>query len=164
MKKKYTVIEVTDEGLMRENVEYSQFDLINTQGVHARDLFSLDIGGDSTPMNPDHETAHPMVLPRTESIVISMGTVKAIVARTKVIVFEPEKPLVKQWASNFLKSVLSVYRSMQEEFDSEEVLSFELFCIEDVLKSTCDVYERRVLLFSPLVDSLMQQMDKEADA
>ena len=163
MKKKYSVIEVTDEGMMRDNVEYSQFDLISTQGVHARDLFSLDIGGDSTPMNPDHETVHPMILPRTDSIVISMGTIKAIVARTKVIIFEPEKPLVKQWATNFLKSVTSVYKSVQE-FDSDEMLSFELFCIEDVLKSTCDVYERRVILFSPLVDNLMQQMDKEADA
>ena len=163
MKKKYSVIEVTDEGVFRDNVEYSQFDLINTQGVHARDLFSLDIGGDSTPMNPDHETVHPMILPRADSIVISMGTIKAIVARTKVIVFEPEKPLVKQWATNFLKSVTSVYRSIQE-LDGDEVLSFELFCIEDVLKSTCDVYERRVILFSPLVDNLMQQMDKEADA
>ena len=163
MKKKYSVIEVTDEGLMNDNVEYSQFDLIDTQGIHARDLFSLDIGGDSTPMNPDQETVHPMILPRTDSIVISMGTIKAIVARTKVIIFEPEKPLVKQWANDFLKSVTSVYRSMQE-LDSEEMLSFELFCIEDVLKSTCDVYERRVILFSPLVDNLMQQMDKEADA
>ena len=57
---------------------------------------------------------------------------------------------------------MSVHKS-QLQFDSDEVLSFELFCIEEILKSTCEMYERRCLLFDPLVDNLLAQMDKEAD-
>lgn len=96
-KKKYSVIELGSDGTVKMT-RMSQMELID-EGIFARDLFSLDIGGDSVQATFDYATrlSHPVILPRNSAIVVSMGNIKALVNRSKVIVFEPERPLVKQW-------------------------------------------------------------------
>jgi hypothetical protein len=164
LEKKFSVIEIFEDGSI-QTCSRSSRDLIapnlekSANGISPRDLFALDIGPDVD----QHLTMHssiskrispPVILPRTDAIVVNIGSIKAVVGRQKITVFEPKQPLVKQWTYNFLKSI-------QSDYESENSLPFELFALENILKSTCEIFERRLLLFGPLVENVLLQLEKE---
>lgn len=157
---KLPCIEIRSDG-STSFFNYSSNDFLQS-GIHARDLFSLDIGLNNDILH-DKKTriSSPVILPRDDAVVISLGNIKAILFSDRLLLLEPNQVLVKQWCINFVKNLHRKKRinmdprrdSFRNEFESG---SFELFVIEDILKSTCDMFERRMHLFSPLVDNLLQ--------
>ena len=93
MKKNYDVVEINEEGAIN-STEVSQYSVISELGVHSRDFLNLEIDGAHSRQIDNPKSAHPMILPRANAIVVSMGSIKALLARKKVVLFEPEKPLV----------------------------------------------------------------------
>jgi len=41
---------------------------------------------------------------------------------------------------------------------------FELFVLEELLREMCDVYDRRMILYRPLVASLLKEVESASDA
>jgi hypothetical protein len=157
LEKKFSVIEIYVDGSIQACSRSSR-DLIanekSAKGISPRDLFALDIGPDvdqhlTVQSSIKKRISPPVILPRNGAIVVNIGSIKAVVEREKITIFEPKQPLVKQWTYNFLKSV-------QADYESENSLPFELFALENILKSTCETFERRLLLFEPLLDNILQ--------
>ena len=158
MKKKYSVLEIDDTGKMqtffRTSEDFIYDGKTNKEGIFARDLFALNLG------NADHlvqgfakfKSSSSVILPRHDAIVISLGYIKTIIGRKKIVVFEHDKPLVKQWAHNLMLALRKNYKYPY----FNEVLSFELFVFEDILKCSSETFERRFEIFNPLVENMLQ--------
>ena len=55
----------------------------------------------------------------------------------------------------------------EESFDLDPAAiqtPFELFVLEELLREMCDVYDRRLILYRPLVSSLLKEVEVASDA
>jgi len=88
----YSVIRLTPKSLQNAEVNIRQ--ILNSTSIHARDILSLGLDGTLT-----QSRSRPLILPRGESVVISLGHVKAIVYRDEALLFNGSHPNVSLFAS-----------------------------------------------------------------
>ncbi len=158
--------------------------------IHPRDLLALDI--DNSTMSRQDTLGgtrwqnHTYVcLPRKDFFLVAFGNIKVIVIKgddPRVLLFEPNKPAVEDFAHTIAQVIPSfIHSSPVSDGDSisgigvmEDLLvgsisvaqpdaSFELGVMEEVLKETSDIFDRRIRLLKPLISNLLKD-DEDIDA
>lgn len=124
------------------------------KSLHAREILAL--GVTSFEQSEQRRIATPMLLPRGQSIYVSFGNIKAVIKSDSVTALEPQLQVVSGWLHD-MGDFLSKYGVSSEQ-------SFQLFCLEDILREMCDTFDRRMMIFRPLVNSLLLEVDSSLDA
>ena len=165
--------------LSLKNMRIEQI-LKQAPGTHARDCLSLSLTslGDAASRKRrailNHYSVnnkiHPwFVLPRGSEIVMSFGCVRAIINRQTAYIFEAHKPTIRQQALRIAENVqktdsftLNDGQIILHARSKKDLPNFELRCVEEVIREVCTMYDRRIRLYEPIVNSLMDRMNSEA--
>ena len=121
--------------------------------LHARDIVSLGLSLEQkSRVHVKHVRRTPNVLiPRDDMILASFGGIKLIVQPHRLIIFEPQLPVVKSWIEH-LSHGLTGFKGC-----------FELYILEDLFRELCDSFDRRIALYCSLLNSIIdeEQNNKE---
>ncbi|KAL9187658.1 hypothetical protein ACHAXT_006036 [Thalassiosira profunda] len=146
-------------------------------GTHPRDLFSLSLTSLGDAHNKRRALAshysvrnniHPwFILPRESEIVLAFGCVRAIINRESAYIFDAHKPTIKQQAMRMSKQLT---QKDSFEFRDGEILlhgggsksTFEIDMLEQIVRFVCTMYSRRIRVYEPIVNSLMDRVTAEA--
>ena len=208
-KKTYSVAKVRADGsLAIESLKLPE--ILRNSSLHARDLFSLaltsshDVEEDSRrrwrPRQVSSAGRTPAaILPRGDEIVLSFGSIRALIGKDSGMIFDAHVPgtqlLASEIAHTFgqrvtenkemkwrrlagLSNDASPEAKAQKDlsasdyaFDSttdwsarmryDESESFELVFVEEILRDTCDTFNRRLLLYEPIVSTLLTRVHNE---
>lgn len=132
-------------------------------GLHARDLFALNLFDESNERDYSKPQKHlknrvPFIVsPRENSIIVSLGNVKSIIYRDSILIFNPTKPVVRTWTNN-LSEMLP--KANEKYPDSP----FELIVLEMILQELTEMFDRRLRIYNPLVSNLLSNVESEIDA
>ncbi len=177
----YAVAIITDEGDVNlDNLQLQEI-LEEAPGTYPRDFFSLSLTsiGDAAFRKQrslsSHYSAnvkiHPwFILPRESEVAVSFGCLRAIITREKALLFDAHKPTIRQHASRIRKRLhlkdgftltdgQILFSSSQSKKNQN---SFELIMLEEIIREVCTMYLRRVRLYEPIVNSLMDRAASEA--
>jgi magnesium transporter len=91
-----------------------------------------------------------LILPRGDNVVIAFGFLKCIVSPTDVLVFRAENKHVRLWVEEL------GYRMFQLPPGSH----FACNVLEEVLRECVESWQRRVGLYRPLLDSVLEEMKR----
>jgi hypothetical protein len=154
-----TCLSITGE---QERKVYNFHDL-HHMGLHARDLFALNLFDESVARDYNKPLKHmnnrvPFIFsPRENSIIVSLGNVKSIVYKDYILIFNPTKPVVRAWTDN-LANILPKFK---QEYPTTP---FELVVVEMILQELTEMFDRRLRIYSPLVGNLLSNVGSEVDA
>jgi hypothetical protein len=123
------------------------------KGMHARDILALGV---SSVELDQRRPSPPVLLPRGNSIFVSFGNIKAVIHPDSLIALEPHRSVVSAWLAD-LSGSMKRYGIISDT-------PFELFVLEDILCEMCDTFDRRMMIYGPLVNSLLVEVDSLADA
>lgn len=208
--KTYSVAKVQSDGsLTLESLKLS--DILRNSSLHARDLFSLALTSshDVEEDNRRHRRRRTQqassagrtpaaILPRGDEVVLSFGSIRALIGKDSGMIFDAHVPatqlLASEIANTFDQRVAenkemkwrrlaglsndaspeakaqrdlsaSVYIYDSTDWSSrmryDESESFELVFIEEILRDTCDTFNRRLLLYEPIVSTLLTRVHNE---
>lgn len=120
-----------------------------------RDLVSLDLTSrqDKRRKLKSHNRQRPLtaILPRTESILLSFGNIRAVAGRDYIFVLDAHTRMSKSFAKDLSQAFQVV------GVDDPPELVF----LETVLKDSVDTYFRRIALFEPIVDNFLTRASNE---
>lgn len=113
---------------------------------------------------------HPwFILPRESEIVMAFGCVRAVINRKSALIFDAHKPTIKQQAMRISKELM---RKDDFAFRDGEIIfhhggknkstQFEIDMVEQIVREVCTMYSRRIRLYEPIVNSLMDRVMNEA--
>jgi hypothetical protein len=157
------------------NGELKKFNMAPTQilkrtSIFARDLVSLNITSRHERYNrPNRPILRPptAILPRTDSILLSFGNVRAVASREFVWVFDAHGPVAKVFAEDLAQ----LYGNPSASSYGDHVAGGgggrggreapELIFLEAVLRDTSETFARRVSLFEPIVDDFVSRVENE---
>ena len=152
-------------------------------GTHARDFFSLALTslGDASRkrhamMTHSHYSVknniHPwFILPRETEIVMAFGCVRAIINTKSALIFDAHKPTIKQHAMRISNQLMRkdtfAFRDgkiilHKGEKAGKSTTPFEVDMVEQIVREVCTMYSRRIRLYEPIVNSLMDRVTSEA--
>ena len=143
-------------------------DVLDKYSLQARDLLSLERQNIAS------------LQPRNAALVVSLSHVSAVVSRDSVLIFNPDRPAVLDFAqglSEYLRlctemqrspagaAVNSASSSSSHSGKSPPVdvqpLPFELCVLEAILSSVSQKYQRRIALFEPVINQVLRDMRKQ---
>ena len=159
-KGKFSCISLSQSG--EQNQQIFSFHDLHRMGLHARDLFALNLVDESITRDFDKpqkrlENRVPFIfVPREKSIIVSLGNIKSIVYKDNILIFNPRKPVVRAWTSN-LAEMLPNYKK-----DNPET-PFEVFVMEKILQELTEMFDRRLRIYNPLVNNLLSNVGCEED-
>ncbi|CEO95304.1 hypothetical protein PBRA_004070 [Plasmodiophora brassicae] len=119
-------------------------DLLKVSGIYARDLLLLDTS---------HGNPHSVILPRGDSLLVNFF-VKAIVYRDRAIIFDANKSTIVAFANSFKTYLTSA---------SDKRLAFELRAVEGILSLGCERHYRRLSLYGPVIQALLNQLTDQLE-
>ena len=176
-------------------------EILRNSSLHARDLFSLAL-------TSSHEVEDTLrksrratgaaartpaaILPRGDEIVLSFGSIRALIGRDRGMIFDAHAPGTKLLAAEIanvfeLRTMegrenrwkrMAGFKGRPEDSGSHNVdhidhgldwsakmryegEPFELVFIEEILRDTCDTFNRRLRLYEPIVDTLLTRVHNE---
>ena len=183
----YRIAKITKDGdVTYESKTISEI-LKGTTSMHARDLFSLNLtSSNSTPGDyaadaDSTSTASSSfskkklvratrpsaaILPREEDIIVSFGTVRALIGIDSGIIFDAHKPTIQLLADDISETFLQINcdkKELNQELDivDSQDSSFELMFLEEILRDVSDTYARRLKIYEPIVDSISSRVTNE---
>ena len=119
-----------------------------TPGLHARDVIALGVCLDPKETKkkklpiPGRKILNNVIKVRGNILLASLGNIRMILKPTELILFDPHLANVKSWVSH-------LSRQLQTCKDQ-----FGLFVLEDLLRDTCDSFDRRLALYYALFRSI----------
>jgi magnesium transporter len=135
--------------------------LVKTASVYARDLF-FTLNLTSRQDRDSHYVRRTVsaILPRGgHSILLSFGNVRAVChIEQGVLVFDAHQPAAQDFVCELAESFRQNAGSSVGAVD-ETAEPHELIFLEKVLRDTVESYHRRLRIFDPIVDSLLDQVD-----
>lgn len=169
--------------------------------VHARDLLSLSLASSSTSYGRQRQTnqtsfrgrkkrSPTAILPREEDIIVSFGSIRAVIGHAEGLIFDAHKPSVQLLAQGigetFVTRFTASRSSLEEEtltngiqvgdeYESPRMRSlfakghpdedaFEFIFLEYILREVCLTYTRRLQLYEPIVDTVVTRVSNEMHA
>jgi len=111
-----------------------------------------------------------VILPRGKEILISFGNTRALIGPTGVTIFDAHSLSVKQFANqvaaSFKYHVREIEVAKARGDKAPRDLNYiaqppELVFLEDVLRETCDAFDRRIRIYEPIVDSFVDKVANE---
>ena len=209
--KTYSVAKVQADGsLSLESLKLP--DILRNSSLHARDLLTLALTSshDVEEDNRRHRRRRTQqassagrtpaaILPRGDEIVLSFGSIRALIGKDSGMIFDAHVPATQLLASeiaNTFDQRVAESKEMQKWrrlaglsndtspeakaqrdqnaseyiYDSsdwsnrmryDESETFELIFIEEILRDTCDTFNRRLLLYEPIVSTLLTRVHNE---
>lgn len=161
-------------------------------GTHPRDFFSLSLTslGDAArkkqSRNADHDNQshhhdegsiyderyyqhysvknniHPwFILPRGIEIVMAFGCIRALITRDAAYIFDAHKPIIKQRVHRISKQIRR-NKGWKKNNNNCNTQQFEVNMVEEIVREVCTMYSRRIHLYAPIVNSLMERVTHEA--
>lgn len=130
-------------------------ELLRSHDIHARDLVSLAL----QESNRRSRRAPPLILPRGTCVVIALGHIKAIIQADSVEVFDPQLRSVRTWLDTLAHSLGGDFFERRAAAQGFINMTFELAVLEEALRDVCETCQRRVCLYWPLVDALLDSND-----
>ena len=154
----------------RQNMTLDQ--VLETYKLQARDLLSLERQNIAT------------IQPRNSALVLSLSHVRAVISRDSVLVFNPSRPAVLDFAhglseylamchimnnpdpqpdttSNSTSNPTSNPTSDPTSNPTAPILPFELCVLEGILSSVSQKYQRRINLFEPVINEVLRNMRQQ---
>mmetsp|Transcript_36645 Transcript_36645/g.80157 ORF Transcript_36645/g.80157 Transcript_36645/m.80157 type:complete len:576 (+) Transcript_36645:469-2196(+) len=195
LEKTYSVANVSADGRLSVTT-LALPDILRNSSLHARDLFSLAL-------TSSHEVEDTLrksrratgaaartpaaILPRGDEIVLSFGSIRALIGRDRGMIFDAHAPGTQLLAAEIanvyeLRTLegrenrwrkMAGFKDRQEEHTRTdhgldwsakmryEGEPFELVFIEEILRDTCDTFNRRLRLYEPIVDTLLTRVHNE---
>ena len=168
----YKVAQVAYDGtITMKSMQTSE--ILRGSSLYARDLFSLSL-------TSKHERSRrkfaairrppSVILPRGKEILLSFGNTRAVIGTDRVMMFDAHNLSVKQFANEVAQS----FRDHLKEIEAARARGedpprdanyigapFELVFLEEVLRETCDAFNRRIRLYEPIVDSFVDRVANE---
>ena len=132
------------------------------------------------------ETLQWFILPRNDEIVIAFGCVRAVISRTSALIFDAHKPTIRQQAMRISQKLREDTFSLHNGsilFSKAKTNDFEIDMVEGVVRykaswiptrlvlfsfipvqvsEVCTMYSRRLRLFEPIVNTLLDRITNEA--
>jgi len=181
-KDRYAVVEIQAPIADGENTRLSRKDLTISEIVNAmpgtlpRDFLSLKPTSLQAATTRKRRAAtnhylakgsiHPwFILPRDDEIVIAFGCVRAVISRTSALIFDAHKPTICQQATRISKKLREDTFSLHNGailFSKAKTNDFEIDMVEGVVREVCTMYSRRLRLYEPIVNSLLDRITNEA--
>ena len=207
--KTFTVAKIQDNGsLTIESLKLPE--ILRKSTLHARDLFSLALT--SSHELQEDENRRKMrrrpqyhgssaagrtpaaILPRGDEIVLSFGSIRALIGKDSGMIFDAHVPGTKLLASDIAATFeLRVaeekeikwrrlaglgndaspeakaqnglgsadYDDWSTKIRHDQSESFEIVFIEEILRDTCETFNRRLLLYEPIVSTLLARVHNE---
>lgn len=206
--KTYSVAKVQADGLLSlESLRLP--DILRNSSLHARDLFSLALTSShdveqssyrrrrTTQQASSAGRTPAAILPRGDEVVLSFGSIRALIGKDSGMIFDAHVPATQLLASEIantfdqrvaenkemkwrrlagLSNDASPEAKARDLSASEHIYdptdwcsrmrydqseSFELVFIEEILRDTCDTFNRRLLLYEPIVSTLLTRVHNE---
>ena len=127
-------------------------------------------------------TIHPwFILPRGNEIVMAFGCIRALITRDAAYIFDAHKPNIKQRVHRISKQIRRNKGGGggKEENNNSSNNSnanyaaaamrnnncstqFEVNMVEEIVREVCAMYSRRIHLYAPIVNSLMERVTHES--
>uniref|UniRef100_A0A7S4QR36 Magnesium transporter n=1 Tax=Ditylum brightwellii TaxID=49249 RepID=A0A7S4QR36_9STRA len=200
---KYTVSKINSRGELKYTEMTLSEILKDSPSIHIRDLFALNltsqcevpflpsvggkekesvtVGGEKTDValfsrkSSLSKRAGSVILPRGEEVVMSIGTVRAVIGKDSAFLLDAHKPSIKVLAEELseiftykMKEALENSTGQNLTLDTQYNVRatymtepFELVFIEEILRDACDTFNRRIRLYEPIVDSLLDRVSNE---
>jgi len=121
---------------------------------------------------PVKDTIHPwFILPRGIEIVMAFGCIRALITRDAAYIFDAHKPNIKQRVHRISKQIRR-NRGVGKDDDNANYAAatrnnncntqFEVNMVEEIVREVCTMYSRRIHLYAPIVNSLMERVTHES--
>jgi len=139
-----------------ETVNQPISELLKSASIFARDLFTLNITSRQERLWSSNRHARrslSAIEPRDSVIIVSFGNIRAVAGLDHVFLFDTHVPAVR----DFAKSLSLAFQNGMYPHDEP----FELVFLENVLSDTIESYQRRLRLYEPIVDSLLETVANE---
>ena len=160
-------------------------EILKDSCIYARDLVSLQLTTKQEHHRGSRASTLPRrtlsaILPRGNEILLSFGSIRAVVGTEHVWIFDAHSVSVKEFSRelswNLKRRSALKNQGTNANFPlptlyppplSEDLLSpdaeepFELTFLESVLRDTTDVFNRRIRLYDPIVDSFLDKVANE---
>jgi len=166
----YKVAKVGMDGSIVMNSLLLSEILSKSSNVYARDLFSLSLTSKQERYRHHHGAPRrpvSVILPRGEEVLVSFGNLRAMIAINSVLIFDAHNVNTKQFARDLART-LEKKSSKQISCDNAKPTifqyadePFELIILEEILQDACDGFNRRIRLYEPIVDSLLNKVSSE---
>eukprot|EP00979_Chaetoceros_neogracilis_P012106 scaffold3111_cov263-Chaetoceros_neogracile.AAC.13 len=175
-KPQYKVAKITEDG----NVDLTTLSIneILQRGVHARDLFTLALSSSqeqqqssNNPFQSSRLKRSPSaILPRNNDIIISFGSIRAVIGPQEGILFDAHKPTIQLLAQEIgrsfrLHSHISIqnltHKDHSSETNSTKQDAFEFIFLEEILREVSLTYTRRLQLYEPIVDAVVTRVSND---
>jgi hypothetical protein len=160
----FKVVKVSYDGTLK-TVNLPPAEIIKKTSILPRDLVGLNLTSRQERGKERHMLRPPTaILPRTDSILLSFGNVRAVAGRDSVYLLDAHRPVCK----SFAKELASIYHSYEYSSTPSSQASPhvereppELIFLEAVLEDTVDAFTRRVRLYEPIVDDFLGRVANE---
>lgn len=151
-------------------------DILRGSSIYARDLIALSLTSRNERTTRRRRRyaslrlPQSVILPRGKEILVSFGNVRALIGIERVMIFDAHSLSVKQFAKEAAESFkhhqeqvcLAKARGDEDPRDLNYIADPpELVFLEDVLRETCDAFDRRVAVYEPIVDSFVNKISNE---
>lgn len=168
----YKVAEVMYDGTLSMK-SWHTADILRGSSIYARDLIALSLTSKNERTrckNASLRLPQSVILPRGKEILVSFGNVRALIGVDGVMIFDAHSLSVTQFATevaaSFQQHVREVKLAKARGDDDPRDLNYiaeppELVFLEDVLRETCDAFDRRVNIYEPIVDSFVNRVANE---
>ena len=105
---------------------------------------------------------------------MAFGCVRAIINTESALIFDAHKPTIKQQSLRISKQLMRkdsfAFRDGEIIFhggkegssSSSKSTQFEIDMVESIVREVCTMYSRRIRLYEPIVNSLMDRVTNEA--
>jgi magnesium transporter len=143
-----------------ESIQLPPADILKRTSILPRDLVSLDLSSTAQDhFGRRYKRQRPMtaILPRTDSILLSFGNVRAVAGRDDIFVLDAHTKIAKSFAKDLSRALKSATPDRSTGANDPP----ELIFLETVLKDTVDTYFRRIQLFEPIVDDFVSRVANE---
>lgn len=136
--------------------------------VYARDLLTLNLTSkQERKMGIGRKDIDAVISPRKGSIVIAFASIRAVIGKEFVLLFDAHNPIVQEFAqqlaqsfqlagTNSFTNTATVAQQHEQNHDPAE-----LIVIEKLLHETMGTFNRRLQLFAPVVDSFLNKVSNE---
>lgn len=154
LKKSFEVAQVHCDSGKIDSINLPPAEILKRTSILPRDLVSLDLTSQKDKHSrPYNLMQRPLtaILPRTDSILLSFGNIRAVAGRENVFVLDAHSKAAKSFADD-------LSRAFQQPTQEDPP---ELVFLEAVLKDTVDTYFRRIALFEPIVDGFLNRSSNE---
>ena len=180
----YRIAKIAKDGKVQYKIQTIS-EILKGSSMHVRDLFSLNLTStNALPATTKRKNASrhirpaAAILPRENDIIISFGTIRALIGIDSGILFDAHKPTVQLLADDMSHTFQHMYNNNHDNGDDDndygydDIIdekrinmdnkeSFELDFLEEILRDGCDTYARRLKIYQPIVDSILSRVTDE---